>query len=41
MSKSHGNVVSFDERMSYLSTSVNLDERKEQFFLNETAIELT
>ena len=42
MSKSHANVVSFDENVSYLSTSMNLYERKEQFFfMNETAIELT
>ena len=31
MSKSHANVVSFDENVSYLSTSMNLYERKEQF----------
>ena len=42
MSKSHANVVSFHENVSYLSISMNLDEQKEQFFLNETAaIELT
>ena len=33
MSKSHANVVSFDENVSDLSTSMNLYERKEQFFL--------
>ena len=33
MSKSHANVVSFDENVSYLSTSMNLYERNEQFFL--------
>ena len=32
MSKSHANVVSFDENVSYLSTSTNLYERKEHFF---------
>ena len=36
MSKSHANVVSFDANASYLSTSTNLYERKEQLFLNET-----
>ena len=42
MSKSHANVVSFDENVSYLSTSMNLYERNEHFFfINETAIELT
>ena len=42
MSKSHVNVVSFDENVSYLSTSMNLYEGSEHFFLiNETAIELT
>ena len=30
MSKSHANVVRFDENVSYLSTSVNLYERKER-----------
>ena len=33
MSKSHANVVSFDENVSYLSTSINLYERNEHFFL--------
>ena len=32
MSKSHANVVSFDENVSYLSTSMNLYELNEQFF---------
>ena len=40
MSKSHANVVSFGENVSYLSTSTNLYERKEHFFMNETAIAL-
>ena len=31
MSKSHANVVSFDEDVSYLSTSMNLYERNEIF----------
>ena len=31
MSKSRANVVSCDENVSYLSTSVNLFEQKEQF----------
>ena len=41
MSKSHANVVSFYENVSYLSNSVKLYEGKEHFFMNETAIELT
>ena len=41
MSKSHANVVSFDENVSYTSTSMNLYERNEQFVINKTAIELT
>ena len=42
MSKSHANVVSFDENVSYLPTSMNLYERNEHFFfINKTAIELT
>ena len=41
MSKPYANVVSFDENVSYLSTSMNLYERNEQFFMNKTAIELT
>ena len=40
MSKSHANVVSLDENVSYLSTSMNLCERRNIFFMNETAIEL-
>ena len=35
MIKSRANVVSFDENVSYLSTSMNLYERKEQFFFYE------
>ena len=36
-------MVSFDENVSYLSTSINLYERNEHFFFfkNETANELT
>ena len=42
MSKSHANAVSFDEDVSYLSTLMNLYERKEHFFfMNEAAIILT
>ena len=37
ISKSLANVVSFDEN---LLTSMNLYERNEHFFMNETAIEL-
>ena len=38
--KSHANVVRFVENVSYMSTSTNLYQRKEQFvFMNETAIE--
>ena len=33
MSKYHASVVSFDENVSYFSTSMNLYELKEQFFL--------
>ena len=33
-------MVSFDENVSHLSTSMNLYERNEQLFMNETAIEL-
>ena len=33
LSKPHANVVSFDENVSYLSTSMNLYEQKEQCFL--------
>ena len=38
MSKSDANVVSFDENVSYLSTSMNLYERNKHLF---SAIELT
>jgi len=38
MSKSHANMVSFDENVSYLSTLMNLSERNEQLLMNETAI---
>ena len=31
MGKSHANVVSFDENVSYLLTSMNLYERNEHF----------
>ena len=41
ISKSHANMVSVDENLSYLLTSMNLYERNEHFFMNETAIELT
>ena len=41
MNKSHANVVSFDDNVSYLPTSMNLYERNEHFFINKTAIELT
>ena len=42
MSKPHANAVSFDENVSYLSTSMNLYERnKQSFFMNKTAIKLT
>ena len=37
--KSHANVVSFDENVSYSSTLMNLYERNEQLSMNETAIE--
>ena len=40
MSKSHAIAVSFDESVSYLSTSMNLYERNEHFFVNKTGIEL-
>ena len=40
MSKSHANVVSFDENMSYLLTLMNFYDRHEHFFGNETATEL-
>ena len=44
LSKSHANVVSFEENVSYLLTSMNLYSAKGTiffFFMNETAIELT
>ena len=41
MSKAHDNEVSFGENVSYLSTSMNLYERNEQFFMTKTAIDLT
>ena len=37
MSKSHANVVNFDENVSYLSTSMNLYERNEQFFYEQNS----
>ena len=37
MSKSHANVVSFDENVSYLSTSMNLYERNEHFFYKQNS----
>jgi len=39
MIKSHADVVSFDEHVSYSSTLMNLHERNEQLLMNETAIE--
>jgi len=46
MIKSHANVVSFDENVSYLSTQkhirttlMNLYDWNEQFLMNKTAIE--
>ena len=38
MSKSHANVVSFDENVCYLSTLMNLYEGNEQLLMNETPI---
>jgi len=38
MSKSHANVVGFDENVCHLSTLMNLYEGNEQFLMNETAI---
>ena len=35
MSKSHANVVGFDENVSYLPTSVNLYERNKHFFYKQ------
>ena len=37
MSKSHANVVSFDENVSYLLTSMNLYERNEHFFYEQNS----
>ena len=37
MSKSHANVVSFDENVSYLPTSMNLYERNEPFFYKQNS----
>ena len=37
MSKSHANVVSFDENVSYLPTSMNLYERNEHFFYKQNS----
>ena len=37
MSKPHVNVVSFDENVSYLSTSMNLYERNKQFFYEQNS----
>ena len=37
ISKPHANVVRFDENVSYLSTSVNLYERNEQFFYEQNS----
>ena len=39
MIKSHADVVSFDDNVSYSSTLMNLYERNEQLLMNETAIE--
>ena len=41
MTKTNAYVVSFDENVSYLSTSMNLYEQNEHFFMNETTINLT
>ena len=42
MSRSHANMVSFDENVSNLSTSMNLfSERNTFYFMKEAAIELT
>ena len=41
MSKSHVNVVSFDDNVSYLLTSMILYEQNKHFFINKTAIEPT
>ena len=37
MSKPHANVVSFDDNVAYLSTSMNLYERNEQFFYEQNS----
>ena len=37
MSRSHANVISFDENVSHFSTSMNLYERKEQFLLEQNS----
>jgi len=37
--KSHANVVSFDENVSYSLTLMNLYERNEHLLMKETAIE--
>ena len=37
MSKSHANVVSFDENVPYLSTSMNLYEQNEHFFYKQNS----
>jgi len=39
MIKSHANVVSIDENVSYSSTLMNLYEWNKQLLMNETAIE--
>ena len=41
MSKSHANVVSSNESLSNLLTSMNLHQHNEKLFTNETAIEAT
>jgi len=38
MIKSHANVVSFDENVSYSSILMNLYERNKQLLMNKTAI---
>ena len=37
MSKSHANVVSFDENVSYLPTSMSLYERNEHLFYKQNS----
>ena len=39
MSKSHATVLSYDENVSYLSSTTNLYERKEHFLMSKTATE--